>query len=134
MGDRHEHLTEYDKKMWISSSLLPPPGDEVAKELLGMIDRLRWEVKQLTSERDEARASVAEMRFRLGHEEHGKPTGLVHKAWFEQMKKERDEARALAAEMWENATAWTGPTASSHYRSEISERLKAQRKIDSESD
>ena len=38
-------------------------------------------------------------------------------------QRERDEARALAAEMWENADAWTGPTASSHYRSEISERL-----------
>ena len=109
----------------IDAVLGPPYREKDPSDPLRMVRALA----KAERERDDARAEVERLKAKVA-DLRERVQCRRDRPWCDcsALERERDEARELAAEMWTNAAAtnaaaWTGPTASSHYRSEISERL-----------
>lgn len=61
-----KHLTEYEKKAYAASNLLPEPGNEVARELLGTIDELRASNADLNKVVDLMAAAIRRQSIKWG--------------------------------------------------------------------
>ena len=81
---------------------------------MGVCSRCHEKHMAVIAERDAARAALAV--------ETSNANALAHER--DALRAEVKQLTALVADMWINADNWSGPNASSHYRSDISLRVR----------
>jgi len=82
---------------------------------MGVCSRCHEKYMTVIAERDAARAALAI--------ETSNANALAHER--DALRAEVKQLTALVADMWINADNWSGPEASSHYRSDISFRVRS---------